>query len=367
MDLKTLIERMLREQDFYRVLNNPMSQFGTTQRPLLGATLLPERTVRQNEYTEQAIRYRSQVANDGTRYSPVQKKRGILTGSMLVQLGHSDIGSELTSNDYDAFIEILQRASGGDDVPTMEAIQALTKWTDLTLRRPMDTKNEIQRWQAIVDAAVVRRGDNKFVETVNFSNPSGHRFNAGDSWSDDTYDPYDDILAGVQILIDKGYSGFRFITSNTVTSLLLGNDKMKERVGKISVAAGTVVGMPGRLSTGALNAIFADDGLPSIEKYDQRYFTATGSARFLKEDVFVIIATTGRDETLIDINSNPLTLQNVIGYQAVGRAAGQSAPGRAFSIQAFSTKPPRVEGEAWQASFPVILDPEAIVVIKEID
>src|SRR5689334_11140946 len=99
MDIKTLIERMLRDQDFARVLNNPMSQFGPAARPLLGASLLPERTVRQNEYVEQAIRYRSPVANDGTRYSPVQKKRGMLTGSMTVMLGHSDIGSELTSND----------------------------------------------------------------------------------------------------------------------------------------------------------------------------------------------------------------------------------------------------------------------------
>jgi hypothetical protein len=367
MDLKTLIERMRREQQFLRVVNNPMAQFGPPERPLLGATILPERAVRQNEFTETAIRYRTQVANDGTRYSPVQKKRGILTGTMLVQMGHSDIGSEFTSSDYDAFLEVLSLANGqAGDAMTMEAMTRLLNWFDLTIRRPLDVRNEIQRWEAMVDASVVRRGDGGFRETVAFSNPSGHRFNASVVWSNNANDPMDDIHAAAKILEDKGYILGRIITSNNVVSKLRGNAKMKERVGKIVVAAGAAFGIPGRISKSDLGDIMTDEGLPVIEQYDEQYQTATGTGRYLKNDVVVMIAATGRDVTLQNPDGNPLVLQNTLGYQAIGRAAGQPSAGRAYSVEAYGNKPPRIESEGWQAAFPVILDPEGIVVIKSI-
>lgn len=367
MDVKTLIERMLAAQNFARVINNPMAQFGTVQRPLLGASILPERNVPQNEFVEQAIRYRTMVANDGTRYSPVQKKRGMLTGQMIVMLGHSDIGSEFTASDYDAFIELIQRANpSGGDAATMDAIARLTAWADVTLRRPLDVKNEVQRWQAIVDASVVRKGDGGFRETVAFSNPSGHRVNAAGVWSSDAYDPYDDILAGVAKLESKGYQVGRIITSHTVVGHLLGNAKMQARVGKIQVAAGAVVGSVGRLSLAGLQGILSDDGIPPIEKYDEQYQTQTGSYRYLTENCMVILARTGRDATMTSPDGNPLVLQDTLGYVGIGRAAGQSSPGRAIVVTPFENKPPRIEGEAWQTSFPVILDPEAIYVIKSI-
>ncbi len=366
MDVRTLVQRMLANGNFRRVMNNPMSQFGVQTRPLLGASLLPERQVPQNEYIEQALKYRTQVANDGTRYSPVQKKKGVLSGYMTVLLGHSDIGSEFTAQEYDVFIEILQRASSSNDVQSMQAMSSLTQWADLTLRRPLDVKNEIQRWQAIVDASVVRRGDNNFRETVTFSNPSGHRFNATLDWTNDALDPYTDITAALTKLNDKGYDVGRIITSNKVIMTLQNNAKMKARAGRINVAAGTTVGLPGRLSLQELNNILSEDNLPPIEKYDQKYTTATGSARYLTENVMVFVAKTGRDETLVDPDANPLVLQDTIGYQAIGRAAGQSSPGRAIVVTPFDNKPPRIEGEAWQAAFPVILEPEAIVVIKSI-
>jgi hypothetical protein len=85
----------------------------------------------------------------------------------------------------------------------------------------------------------------------------------------------------------------------------------------------------------------------------------------------VLVATTGRDES-IDLGdfdpsvASPELVADTIGYVGVGRAAGQSAPGRHVVVNAYENKPPRIEGEAWQTSFPVITEPEAIYIIKSI-
>jgi hypothetical protein len=58
---------------------------------------------------------------------------------------------------------------------------------------------------------------------------------------------------------------------------------------------------------------------------------------------------------------------DTLGYTAIGRAAGQSNSGRVIKVRPVpDKKPPRVEGEGWQASFPVLADPEAVTVITGI-
>jgi hypothetical protein len=79
----------------------------------------------------------------------------------------------------------------------------------------------------------------------------------------------------------------------------------------------------------------------------------------------VMIATTGRDESL-DLGDTQQLLTDTLGYTAVGRATGQGSPGRVVRMEAFENKPPRIEGEAWQTSLPVVTEPEAIVVIGSI-
>ena len=171
MDVVGLVEQMRRDGAFEEVLNNPAAQFGTDEQPFLGAELLPERTVRQLEYTEEGIRYRTMVANDGTRYSETQAKKGTIVGSFFVRLGHSDIRSEFTSAEYDALIRILSAAGAGTPATT-EAMASLTQWMDRTVNRPLLVKNEKMRWEAMVDALVPRRGNNNFSEDVPLSNPT---------------------------------------------------------------------------------------------------------------------------------------------------------------------------------------------------
>lgn len=70
MDMATLLQQMDKSGAFAALRNNTAAQFGPRQRPLLGATLLPERLVEENQFTEENIQYRTVVANDATRYSP---------------------------------------------------------------------------------------------------------------------------------------------------------------------------------------------------------------------------------------------------------------------------------------------------------
>ena len=359
-ELFTLIKNAMEDGTFATIAKNRAAQFGTPARNYLGATLLPERTVMKNMYREQGIRYRTIIANDGTRYSPAQKKKGELFGSMLVELGNSDIAREITAEEYDALIDYLNRNA------SMEAMAQVIDWVDVVLNRALLEKNEKQRWEAIVSASIVRQGDNGYTETVSYPNPSGHRVNAGGTWSSDAYDPFTDILAQADLMESKGFSVNRIIASRNVISILSGNDKVKARTGVATISSsGQIQATAGRASLDALNMALERDGLPAIERYDLQYRTQTGTGRFLASNVFVMIATTGRDET-IDLGDSEELLTDTLGYLAVGRAAGQSAPGRVVRMEAFDNKPPRVEGEAWQTSLPVITEPEAISVIGSI-
>ena len=373
MDVRGLVEYMVQNQNFARVINNPLAQFGPVNRPYLGPSLLPEKEVPENAYVEEAIKYRTQLANDGTRYSPVQKKGGILTGSFQVILGDSDIGSEFTGADYDALIRLIEQATGaqgvpggGVDRPTMLAIANLTMWADATLTLPLREKLELQRWQSIVNAQVIRSGDNNYTETVNYPNPPGHRVAAAGLWSNNNYDPWTDITTGAEYMAGLGYTINRIITSTPIRTKLSNNQQIKLRAGRISVVASVVSGIPGRVTKAELDELLQGDGLPAIELYDLQYRTQNSTGRFLPSNVVVMVATTGRDMSIDLGDLQPLVVQDTLGYTAIGRTAGQSAPGRKTLVTPYENKPPRIEGEAWQTALPVITEPEAIYVITNI-
>lgn len=360
MDIASLVNSLMTDGTVRTLAINTGAQFGIRPRAYLGATLLPERTVAENAYREEGIRYRTVIANSGTRYSPSQKKGAEIIGSFLVELGNSDIAREFTARDYDALIRLLMTN------PTMEAAITLTRWLD-TVNLGLIELNEKQRWDAIVDASVVRSGDNGYTETVSYSNPANHRAAAGGTWSNDGYDPFTDILAMADLLASKGYTVGRIISSRPVVSTLAGNDKVKARTGVATISAsGQIQATAGRASLEAINAALARDDLPPIETYNLQYRTQTGTGYFLKRDVFVMVATTGRDETLDLGDTGPIVLNDTLGYLALGRAAGQAGAGRVLRMEAKEDKPPRIEAEGWQTALPVITEPEAITVITGI-
>lgn len=361
MDLNALIQEMTAEERFRDLATNRAAQFGRATRRYLGATLLPERTVTQNMFREWNIRYRTVIANDGTRYSPVQLKGSAMTGSVAVELAHQDIGSQLTGPDYDALLELL-----GTNV-TMEAMAQVIDFADTMLNLPLIEKTELQRWQAIVDASVPLTGDNEYSETVAYSNPTNHRAAAGGTWSNDAYDPFEDILAMADLLQGKGYTVSRIVTSRNVVTKLTNNANIKARVGfPVVNVGGSLALQPMRASLAAINGALEAEGLPNIETYDLQYRTQTGTGYFLKRDVFVMVAETGRDMEIDLGDDEPVVMPNTLGYAAIGRAAGQATPGRVVRVEAKQDKPPRVQGEGWQTSLPVIQEPEAIAVINTI-
>jgi hypothetical protein len=368
MDLFTLIRNLQADGTVQTLATNPLAQFGPPTRQYMGATLMPERVVPLNAYREQAIRYRTVIANSGTRYSPAQLKDDTsIVGSMLVELGNQDIARQFTGEDYDAFIQLLNSR------PSMDAVVALIRWLDVTVLRAILDLNEKMRWDCLVAASVVMTGDNGYTETVTYPNPSGHRVNAGGTWSSDAYDPYPDIIAQVQLLADKGYQVGRMVASRKVATILARNAKMQARVGgRISVStSGQLASEPRPLiSLADLNAVFNADGLPPIEINDQRYFDYAGTHRFFPDTSLLLAATTGQDQAIIEQNyydndTIPIA-ENILGYFAVGRAVGQSAPGRVIQLEAKTDKPPRVEAQGWQTGLPVLLEPESVAVINAI-
>ncbi len=360
MDMSTLLDQMRAQGIFDDLRTNTAAQFGPPQRRLVGATLLPERNVEQNSFTEQQIQYRTIVANDATRYSPTQRKGGKLIGEFDVKLAEQDIADEFSSRDYDALRRLLRNDA------TMEAMANLTRWFDTAIVRSLIEKNEKQRWEAIVDASVPLRGDGSYREDVAYSNPAGHRAALTTPFTNDTVDPLIAIFERASFLASKGYTVNRIFAGTPVISKVLNNAMFRSRTGSIIVSqAGALENRQGMGSFNALNNILIGEGLPAIERYDLQYRTMTGTQFFLKRDVMVFVATTGRDEA-IDRGDVFEMIPNTLGYHAIGVPAGQDNPGRVVRAQAFDNKPPRIEGEGWQTALPVIMEPEAIATLHTI-
>ena len=362
-DLSTLLAQLRAQQSLSRIVRNPAAQFGITGRRYLGATLLPERSVAETAYEEQQFIFRAIIANAGTRYSPTQKKRGMLVSGLKIFLAESDIADEFTSELYDALLRMLEQRRD------MEAVASLVRWFDSAINIPLVEWRERARWQAIVNASVQLRGDNEYSENIAYPNPTGHRVAAGGAWSNDAYDPFEDIFALADFMASKGKPAVRAVASRSVVSILGNNALVRGRVSpQVRIAGGNINATAGRATLDAINNQLASDGLPPIELYDLQYRTNTTTGRFLDDDVFCLFGQTGVDQEidLGDVAPEPLNLQNTIGYFAMGRPAGQADAGPVMRAEAKEDKPPRIEAEGWQTGLPVIQDSEALGVIHTI-
>lgn len=368
MSLKSTVEGMIGEDAFREIMTNPMTQFGRGRRRYLGATILPERLVPHNKFEETNIRYRTVLANDGSRYSPAQKKGNDIIGSFDVSLGYQDIASEFTSEDYDNHVAVARVSNPGAN-PSMAGVIQLTNWVENRINLPLIEKVERMRWEAIVDAAVQWESDGGS-KTISLPNPAGHRAAIGGNWTLSNYNPLDDIYEMADFFEDKDYKLGRILMSSRALRTLMNNPNVRSEVGsQITVSNGELAGTTRRVNLGALNAYLTESGYPSIETYDLQYRKEVGeettdsSDYFLKRDVMVGLALTGRNVEIDQADDEDLTgLEDVLGYTAIGTPAGTNVPGRMAYAEYFGNKPPRAEFEGWQASFPVVQDPEAIVV-----
>jgi hypothetical protein len=364
MDIASMVGQMTRDGSVRRIVRNRAAQFGPPTAPLLGATILPARDVPENAYTDDQVRYRSFVANDATRYSPPALKKGVLVGSVDVKLLEADIGSEMTAQDLDAVIRYLERNM------TMQAVASITNFLDSTVNRPLEQLREKHRWEAIENAQIVRVGISGYAETISLSNPTGHRASAAGAWSNNANDPMADVFNRRALLTSKGFRVNRIVTTLSVMNIMSLNAIMRSRAGTISLNVGGGLAVnSGAATFDQIGAIFAANGLPRPEMYDEVYHDQLGTKRYISDDVMIFVGTTGRSESVNVGTDAEITLEllpNVLGYYGVGRAAGQSDSGRVALSRFFEDKPPRIETQGWETSAPVILEPEAIATITGI-
>lgn len=362
MNLGQLFENLRNTGALSNLVRDNAAQFGIPARQYLGATILPELPVESNMYEELAVRFRTIVSVDMDWYSPPVLRKGELTSAMNVKLGTSGIKREMDAQMYDTLVNLIGRNQG------MDALATAIRWFDTVINRSMLESAERQRWEAIVDASVVRVGDNGYSETVNYANPSGHRAAAAAAWSTDATDIFDNIHAMAQVLKDKGYSVGRIITSSNVVAIMAANDTVKSRGGVAVInASGQITSAAGRATLDSINNILSQDKLPPIETYDLQYRTQTTTKRFLKDDVMVLLATSDRDPRIDLGDSEDLfNFGSVVGYHAIGKVAGASDPGRHAMAEYVEKYPPHIEGEGVQMHLPVILEPEALAVITGI-
>lgn len=350
-----------------------MTTFGPTVRPYLGANYLPEVVKPLNKYKEEGIKYRSVPANHGTAYSPAQIKGGIMTGEMDVELAFSDIAAQMTAADYDAFVRLLRKiydkagsANAGVTPPSMDAMVQMMQWADRSLVQPLAIRNEIDRWQAICYGQVPLSGNNGYNDLVVYPNISGHRVTAGGTWSDNSYDPIPDITARLNFLRRKGYNPIQLITSVDVETILINNQQVRQRAGILSLTSGAITGLSALLAPTDLANVFRQNNIPAYIVYDATYTTQTGFNWFLPRDTVVIVCATGRNEEISRGDLEPVVLYDTLGYTGIGTVSGQPDPGKHVYIEPRLVKPVSIYGEAYQASLPVITDPEAMAAITGI-
>jgi hypothetical protein len=369
IDVMALLNQLEEDNEIGALANDPRVQFGPPNRPLLGATLLPDRTVEANSYTEESIRFMTVIANDGARHAPAQRKgSGVAVADISVVLGDQDIQRLFTSKDYEVFQRLLNRDA------SQEAILSILGWVDKALVRPLEQLKEKHRWDAMVNAQVVRRGHNGMVQTVTYPDPAGHRATVGDPWDDPLIDPFDDIAAQAQLLRDAGFAPTRIITSSNVVSVMSANPLVRSRVGQALFQVdenGALSARYLRANINSINASLQGDNLPVIEVYDETYKTQTETKFYLPRDTMVILGTTELDESIRIPAETPGAeevrfLENTLGYTAIGVPVGESEPGRVVRLFPQKNKPPRIIGEAWQTTIPVIQEGAAIATLDGI-
>lgn len=376
--LLTIANELKQDGFFDKVMLNNLSQLGSLSllnmgREMLGAKYLPDETRKKNEYREQSVRYRAVIATDGTPYTPPQLVKGALVGSMKVEFGHHDIKVEMDASQIEALEDLIEMTaeSRGEAAAELMAQQQLLDWVDTSVNLSLQMKKELQRWQAIVDASVSRAFPGGITESIAFPNPTGHRFNAAGQWSSDAYDPFDDLMTACNRLWSLGFNIDAMITSTNVVSLLALNEKVRTRAGYLSTSGGSV--LPVSISGYGLADVNAavrrsssgSQSMPDITTYDLQYPTQTGTQYFLPRNCMVLIGSTGENRQLL-VDERIFPLYNTLGYYGIGRVEGYKRSGPIVHIDTYDKKPVSIVGEGYMTGFPVITNPEAIVVIKNI-
>lgn len=367
MDFLELIRLIIAQGQLERFTRTGTpAQFGLGTEMYLGATILPEREVPGNVIKNQNIRYRSIIANDAARYSPVQLKEGAaMFGSMLAELAESDVGTEFVGPDYDTLRRLLNQ--GG----AFAAMPRLLGWLDRQILQALLRLDEKRRWQAIENAAVDRLGDNSYAETVAYDDPAGHRSQVAVDWDAmtgavSTNDPMNDIFAVMELAQSKGVRIVRAIMSGSTQLRLVSNTKFQDRArfgasGYVPPNDSIIRGFP---AISDVASVFQRNGLPAPEIYDGTYEDGTGRYRYLGESKIVFVGATDQQEEVVPLEGDPFFAGNTLGFTGIGEPQGEDRSERIITLKADTDdKPYRVVTKGWETSLPIIEMPEHLFVL----
>lgn len=369
MDIGTLLETLEGEGQLQATLNDPRAQFGIDNKQYWGATVLPVQNVEEDgPFREYGVRWRTVVATDSTRYSPVTLRQIARGGSVLIELGEKDAGAQIFGRDLE---KVRKALNGGRLAGSPNAASLLTQMVAKGATQPLIEKEEKERLEAMVDGLILRRGDNGYKEDVPQANPVGHRVTVTTPVNDPLVNPLEAIDAQLAFMKAKGYPVTQIRTSTKVINAIRNNESARRDVGSF-----TYVGSDGRITSGQnsvsldqINAYLAANGqgYPPIIAYDEVYETLYGSKRFLRENAMVMVSTQGVDaDTIRQLGGDSdLPAPTSLGYYGVGIAENQSAPGRVALADYYDRdRGARISVKAWESSGPVILEPEALSVLN---
>lgn len=368
MDFLELIRQIIKQGQLDRFARaGTPAQFGLSSELYLGATILPEREVPGNVIKNQNIRYRSIIANDAARYSPVQLKEGAaMFGSMLAELAESDVGTEFVGPDYDTLRRLLNQ--GG----AFSAMPRLLGWLDRQVLQALLRLDEKRRWQAIENAAVDRLGDNSYAETVAYDDPVGHRSQVAVNWDAvlngvNTNDPMDSIFAIMEFAQSKGKRIARVIMSGSDQLRLAGNTRFQDRArygvqGYIPPNDSIIRGFP---AIADVANVFQRNGLPAPEIFDGTYEDATGRHRYLGQRKMVFVCQTDQQEPVVPLEGDTFYVGNTLGFTGIGEPQGEDRSERIITLKAeVEDKPYRIVTKGWETSLPIIEMPEELFVLN---
>lgn len=378
----SVLDDLRGEDAFYRVTNNPRLQLGQRNRPFLMSRFLPEVQKDARVIREEALQIRSIIARDAPRSAPVTLRGQNKVGRITAEMIDSNTGASFEGEMYEGIQRMLMTGN------SMQAMADMLNYSETQVGIPLAMLREKYRCDAIVNARIIRQGDGDFYEVVDYDNPPGNRYSIPSGtvgspagWHSPTYDLYQDLV-GIRdtLLADFGLTINATITTTKMKSLINRNTATKTYGGSVTVVQGGAIGSVDATSPQmkAIYGAMAFHDLPSREgvnffTYDSRYDIevqggtanlTTSTERFIPNNVFIMICSTGRNG-MIDLpdSVNPIPLFDTLGYTGIGKVIGEARPG--VKIQSFLEEkhPPHIEFEGVQCALPVIQDPKCIIVL----
>ena len=368
--ISELVSWMQNTGQFSDLAASSLSQFGSPQSPLLGASILPESQEMENSFRDDGIAIEGEIGQSGADYSPAQLNEAFGDYGAGYSLGKIDAASQLKGREIEKIIQYLMKVRSPNQSAAISAAEIVTTWFDRGVMGSLAKVIEHQRWQAIVDGVVKRRGANNYAEDVTYPYPPGYQVTVAASgtiaapagWYDrnpaTAADALEDLLAAKQRLMDKGFTLSRIISKSSIRTVFMRNGKVRQSALPLGATRAT--------SQSDIDAMLDSYGLPPWETYDAVFkyrnpsnanqMAAVAYLDRVGFDPIILLASTDL-QAQIDLGKDNGTLQlnNTLGYYALGRPEGQTEYGKVAKLITYdATYPPSVYGEVVAKGLPII-------------